>query len=283
MALNIIDLVKGQLGPALVSQTATKFGESESSIFKGITAFLPILMGKLTDKVENSDTFNTLIDSSKSGILGHLLNLNSDNTYISKALPTLLNEKEQNEAIKEVSKYANINEKTSQSLLVMVTGAILGGVGKHAIDNKLNASELANVLANEKSKIILMIPSGISADKFGLKDDISVDLEKTSNQTQVEEKKIPPSVMDNKPDAINEISSDNGGSILKWLIPLILILIAGYFLFKQYNQSIKANENENLDSKNVEVVIDSTTLDNSIESANTIDSTSTENKNDSVQ
>jgi len=52
MALNVIDLIRGQLGPALVTQSATKLGESESGISKAISALLPAVVGALAD---NSD------------------------------------------------------------------------------------------------------------------------------------------------------------------------------------------------------------------------------------
>ena len=49
MSLNVIDLIKGQLGPALVTQAATQYGESESGISKAISGLLPAVVGGMAN------------------------------------------------------------------------------------------------------------------------------------------------------------------------------------------------------------------------------------------
>jgi len=72
MSLNIIDLIKGQLGPALVSQTAARFGESESGISKAISGFLPAVVGGLANDSDNPHVLDGISQASQAGVLGNL-------------------------------------------------------------------------------------------------------------------------------------------------------------------------------------------------------------------
>ncbi len=70
MSLNVIDLIKGQLGPALVSQASSELGESESGISKAIGGLLPAVLGGLANNSDNPgvlDAITQLMDMFSKG------------------------------------------------------------------------------------------------------------------------------------------------------------------------------------------------------------------------
>ena len=62
MALNIIDLIKGQLGPALISQAASKLGESESGISKAISGLLPAVVGGMANNADKPGVLDAILE-----------------------------------------------------------------------------------------------------------------------------------------------------------------------------------------------------------------------------
>jgi hypothetical protein len=92
MSLNVIDLIKGQLGPALVSQAASQFGESESGISKAIGG-LPAVVGGLANNSDNPGVVDAITNASSSGILGNLLGGSSNNSIISNLLSSIFGDK----------------------------------------------------------------------------------------------------------------------------------------------------------------------------------------------
>ena len=134
MSLNIIDLIKGQLGPALVSQAATQIGESESGISKAISALLPAVVGGMANNADKPGVLNAITGAASSGILGNLLGGSSNNSLITTVLSAIFGDKVGG-LVNAISSFSGISNSSSSSLLNMVTGATLGSVGKYAADN----------------------------------------------------------------------------------------------------------------------------------------------------
>ena len=129
MSLNILDLIRGQLGPALVTQAATQLGESESAISKAISGLLPAVVGGFANHSNNPTVLDSITGSANSGLLGNLLGGSANNTYISNVLSSIFGDKVSG-IISAVSSYAGIGTGSTSTLLNLVTGATLGSVGK---------------------------------------------------------------------------------------------------------------------------------------------------------
>ncbi|WP_333852052.1 OmpA family protein [Epilithonimonas sp.] len=255
MSINLIDLIKGQLGPATVSQTATQLGESESGISKAISALLPAVVGGFANSNAKSELFTTVKEAASSGALSNLLgNLNGSDSVISRILSLIFGDGDKLAAItNSISNYAGIKNDSTSSLLNLVTGATAGTLGRYAIDNNTDESSFSNLLSEQKSKLSALLPAGFSFASLGLGNWFgSVDAEPVNvvpepkqtpiadvnPVTPVTEKPIvteTPQVEVTRSGTTHDIvgNNDSGGSIWKWLLPLLLLLLLGWFFWRQ--------------------------------------------------
>lgn len=242
MSLNVIDLIKGQLGPALISQAATQLGESESGISKAISGLLPAVVGGLANNADKPGVLDAITGAASSGLLGNLLGGSTNNSLITTILTAIFGDKV-GALVNAVSSYAGISDSSTNSLLNMVTGATLGSVGKYSADNNLGASGVQNLLQEQKGIVSTLLPAGLSLASLGLGSFFGNDsVKETINVAPTENVKV--SSFDEPKIEVNrggnthvnvDNSDDNngGGSIWKWLLPLLLLALAAWFLWKQ--------------------------------------------------
>nr|WP_314497187.1 OmpA family protein [uncultured Chryseobacterium sp.] len=247
MSLNIIDLIKGQLGSALVTQAASQLGESESGISKAIGGLLPAVVGGLANNSNNPAVLDAISNAPSQGVLGNLLGLASDNTWVQGLLTSIFGDKLSG-LVNSIATYAGISNNSSASLLNLVTGATIGSVGKYAADNNLDQAGISGLLNDQKGIVSSLLPAGLSLASLnvgdwakGYKFDNDNDIIKTTPTTPLpdpvhhEEKKIEvtKSVADGGTFPDRPTAASDGGSIWKWLLPLLLLIAAAYFLWKQ--------------------------------------------------
>lgn len=245
MSLNVIDLIKGQLGPALVSQAASQFGESESGIAKAIGGLLPAVVGGLANNADKPGVLDAITKASSSGILGNLLSGSSNNPMISNLLSSLFGDKIGG-LVNSIASFSGVSNNSANSLLNLVTGATVGTVGKYAADNNLGASGISNLLGEQKGIVSSLLPAGLSLATFGLGAENWFDKAKetASSVTSTAKDNIAEGVATAKENVREETreireqfnnnnNNQGGSSIWKWLLPLLLLIAAGYFLWKQ--------------------------------------------------
>lgn len=242
MALNIIDLIKGQLGAALVSQTASQLGESESGISKAISGLLPVVIEGLANNSDNPTVLDTVANSSSNGILGSLSSATSGNSFISGLLTSIFGDKLIG-IINSVATYAGISNNSSSSLLNMVTGATVGSIGKYASENNLDRNGITSLLNDQKGIISTLLPAGLSLASLNVGDWAKgYGFEGNENPATKPVVDAPPRVEVTRSTAetgtfSDRTTSSEGGSIWKWLLPVILLLAASYFLWQQCRKS----------------------------------------------
>lgn len=250
MSLNIIDLIKGQLGSALVTQAASQLGESESGISKAIGGLLPAVVGGLANNSNNPAVLDAITTAPSQGVLGNLLGFASENTWVQGLLTSIFGDKLSG-LVNSIATYAGISNNSSASLLNLVTGATVGSVGKYAAENNLDQQGISSLLNDQKGIVSSLLPAGLSLASLnvgdwakGYKFDNDNDTIKTTpvstptpTPTPVsnEEPKVEvtKSVADGGTFPDRPTTTSDGGSIWKWLLPLLLLIAAGYFLWKQ--------------------------------------------------
>lgn len=281
MSLNIIDLIKGQLGSALVTQAASQLGESESGISKAISGLLPAIVGGLANNSDNPTVLDAISSAPSQGVLGNLLGFASENTWVQGLLASIFGDK-LNGLVNSIATYAGISNNSSASLLNLVTGATVGSVGKYAADNNLDQSGISSLLNDQKGIVSSLLPAGLSLASLnvgdwakGYKFDNDNDMIKptpTAPPPHAEQKiEVTKSIADGGTFPDRPTTSE-GGSIWKWLLPLLLLIAAGYFLWKQC---------EKKETTTTTMVGDSTMVDNdsssmSPDTANTMTTTKTD-------
>ena len=268
MSLHVIDLIKGQLGPALVSQAASQIGESESSVSKAIDGFLPAVVGGLANNADNPEVLDTISNASSSGILGNLLGGSSNDSAISRLLSVLFGDR-LNGLIETISGYAGISNNSSSSLLSLVTGATIGSLGKYAADNNLDQPGISNLLNDQKGIVSTLLPAGLSLaaltgsgdwdarykfdnDKDAIKTSVQEEPQPSEPKVEVTRSTAPEGTFPDRPTTTND-----SGSIWKWLLPLLLLLAVGFFVWKQCDKKETTTTTVVNDSGNV--VRDTTT------------------------
>ncbi|MCD0477428.1 OmpA family protein [Chryseobacterium sp. LC2016-29] len=238
MSLNIIDLIKGQLGSALVSQAASQLGESEAGISKAVSGLLPVIVGGLANNSDNPAVLDSVSNASSQGILGNLLDTASNNSMISGLLSSIFGDKLSG-IINTIATYAGISNNSSSSLLNLVTGATVGSVGKYAAENNLDKSGISSLLNDQKGIVSTLLPAGLSLASLNIGDwakGYKFDNDAIPNPPHDEPKvEVTRSVADGGTFPNNPTPSE-GGSIWKWLLPLLLLIAASYFLWKQCNK-----------------------------------------------
>lgn len=239
MSLNIIDLIKGQLGPALVSQVASQYGESESGISKAINGLLPAVVGGLANNSDNPLVLDAIMNSSSPQILENPVGNSSNNSSIASVLTQIFGDK-LNGLINSIATYAGISNNSSGSLLHLVTGATVGTISKYAADSNLDKAGISGLLNDQKGIVSTLLPAGLSFASLSMGDwdaryKFDNDKDKINMPAQEE-----PKVEVTRSTAMNgtfpDRNKDKDGSIWKWLLPLLLLIAAAYFIWKQCEQ-----------------------------------------------
>ncbi|WP_304343388.1 OmpA family protein [Chryseobacterium koreense] len=240
MALNVIDLIKGQLGAALISQAASHLGESESGVSKAIGGLLPAVVGGLANNAHKSGVIDSITGAASSGILGNLLGASSGNSLISTVLNAIFGDKAGG-LVTAISNFSGVSTSNTSSLLNMVTGAALGSLGKYSADHHLDASGISSLLQEQKGIVSSLLPAGLSLAALGFGNWESASIpEMASDKGQTKSDPLPKVEVTRGGTSTTNIDrgedSADGGSIWKWLLPLLLLGLAGWFLWKQCNK-----------------------------------------------
>ena len=255
MALNIIDLIKGQLGPALISQAASQLGESESGISKAISGLLPAVVGGMANNADKPGVLDAITGASSSNMLGDLLGGSSNNSLITTVLTAIFGDKSGGIA-NAISTFSGVSSSSSNSLLNMVTGATLGSVGKYATDNNLGSTGITSLLNDQKGIVSSLLPAGLSLASLGIGNMFGGTDAENVKVTSFDQPKVEVNRGGNVHTTPTPDNNNNeGGSIWKWLLPLLLLGVAGWFLWNNYN---KDKTEEVVTTDNTEIVADST-------------------------
>ena len=227
MAINLLNLLKDQLGDGIIQQAAGLIGENTSTTKSAIGTILPTLLGSVVSK------------GSTEGGAGKLLSLISDGKHdgsmfsnltsllgggaasdglmnTGKSLVSSIMGGNQNSIMDMVGKATGLKSSSSSGLMSMLAPMVMGMIGKQVASKGLNASGLMNLLGSQKEHLSGALPSGMG-DLLGFAKSTG----KTAQATAQKATKT----MTPEPS-----SSGGGGGFLKWgILGLAALALLAYF------------------------------------------------------
>jgi OmpA-OmpF porin, OOP family len=233
MSFNILDAAKGYLTPDLISKASSFLGENESGITKAVSGILPTVLSGMVSKASSgghgaTEVFNAAKETNNSGFLGGLGNVFSDGGgMLNKGVDLLkgLFGDKLSGIISTVASFAGIKTSSVSSLFSMAAPVAAGTLGKHAVDNNLDAGGLASLLSSQKSSIMNMLPAGLG----GLTSMLG--LGKAGDAVSAATNAGSANVKEAYHHTENTVRKAGGLGWLTWFLPLLLAgLLAWWFL-----------------------------------------------------
>ena len=172
----LLDTLRNQLTPELLSRTASQLGESESVVSKAFLAAIPALLAALVARISDGSFLrrlfgmlsNSTLDSSSlsspSSLLGAiepgssspLAQLSSE--FLSSVLGG------QTRSIADaVASSSGARSSSASSILSLASPLLLGTLARRTRSDGLDAAGLANLLLGQTSAIMAAVPPGIAA------------------------------------------------------------------------------------------------------------------------
>ncbi len=171
MSVNLIELVKGQLGDTVLDQLGTMLGESVDNTRNAIDAGVPTILGSIVDKVSSDSNaggmLSGVLDDLDDGIADDFtsfLQPDKQESLLEQGgglLSNLLGDN-MGSVIDMISKFSGIGSKSSSSLLGMVLPLVLGFISKQRSAGGLDQDGVMNLLSSQKDNISAAMPSGMT-------------------------------------------------------------------------------------------------------------------------
>ena len=169
MAFNLLEAVRSYVSPSLIDRASNQFGESGSSISKGIAALIPTMLAGFISRAERGDGDGLLRDAHEaadSNVLNNLSELPETGvgSFLSGGIDRLrgMFGGQSDNIISSVTNFAGIKNTTAQGLLGLLAPLGLGVLGRHARENNLSAGGLTSFLSSQKSAVMSALPAGFS-------------------------------------------------------------------------------------------------------------------------
>lgn len=257
--MNLIELLKSQVSDSLISSLSQKAGVSEDQVKTGFAAGIPAILGGILKNGAGADTGflskilpglpgtgavaesdpedllngseDSLLDKGKS-LLGGLFG--SDTGAVTGALATS----------------TGLSAEKSSGLMAMIAPLVIGFITKTMAGKGWSFSDLLGKIFESKSEITAALPQGLS-DSLGL---AGLSLPKAAiPKVEIPKVEVPkvdlPKVPPVNYGAVQDTKS--GGGFLKWLIPLLIIIIGAWWILGRSgcNKSTVGSATDSLSNK----------------------------------
>jgi uncharacterized membrane protein YfbV (UPF0208 family) len=165
--MNIMSLVMQYFGPVILNKIAGSLGINSTLAQKAIAAAAPAILAGITGRMSQpggAKILSDLIGKQDPGLLGKLGEMIGTGKQASvveqgtSALGSLLGNSAVGSLAGALSKQASLGVGASNTLLGLMTPAILGTLGREQKSAGLDAAGLANMLMGQKKNIADVIP-----------------------------------------------------------------------------------------------------------------------------
>ncbi|MBF9237236.1 OmpA family protein [Hymenobacter sp. BT683] len=189
MSTNLLDLVQQYFGGDTVRQASTALGENESNIGTALHGVVPMVLGSVFARSQQPGGSEELLSMSQqahsSGILGNMGNLfrglgkggtpapAADGGLMARGADFLRSVlgTGYTPAVEGVSRQAGVQTSTVSSLMSMAMPVVLGVLGRHTAENKLDGNGLRTYLNSQRGSImgaLSRLPAGLGTVLSGL-------------------------------------------------------------------------------------------------------------------
>ncbi len=236
MAINIIDMIQGVVGPQIVSRIGSLLGEKEQNAGSAIGHAVPAILGGLINKGSNAggagELFNQLNDYDD-GILDNLSGALSGGGHTSlidmgmKLIGSLFGSR-QNSLIGSLAKMAGIGQGSAGSLLGLLVPIVMGMLRKQTRAQNLDAGGLSRLLMDQKEHVARALPTEL-AQSAGLGDLLGDGAEAARTAATAVEHTTHAAARESK-------------SLFGKLLPLIALLALAWLAWQFFGSSTRAPE-----------------------------------------
>jgi outer membrane protein OmpA-like peptidoglycan-associated protein len=262
--MNFLDIIKDQVSGPLAKQASSFLGESESGVTKALGGIFPSLLGSVIEKgstESGAEGLMTAFGKSDTGLLDNIGGLFGGGQASAEKvmdngsgiLDMLLGNKTSG-VIDLISKVSGIKSGSSSSLLKLAAPLLMGFIGKKVKKEGLGVSGIMAMLSSQKDNVSAAMPSGMGnilglggllggASKLvgNVKDAgvgaVSAGANLAGDAVDVGKKVVGKSVDTGKKVAGAAVDAGKnvagaavntgkkaGSSILKWIVPVIVVL-----------------------------------------------------------
>ena len=225
--MNLIEMIKNEMGSDVVSSLSQKAGVTTDQVQSGLSAGIPaVLAGILKNGASGDSGF---LGKILSGVTGAGSNpadlLNGDHDSLLEKGKSLLGGlfgSDTDAVTNAVSSSSGLSGAKTAGLLAMVVPLITGYISKLMASKGWGISDLLGKIFESKSAITAALPTGLS-DSLGL---ANISLPKVD----IPKVDIPRVAEMPKTNYANIEKPKSGGSFLRWLIPLLIILLGAWWI-----------------------------------------------------
>lgn len=172
MAINLIEMVGRHLSPSLVSKLGGALGEDSSTASRGAAAAVPAILGGIVQKGSTEHGASDLLDSFKSYE-------SQDSTSMDAALDDPARQQSllekgrgalssifggRSDSIAEtIGSHSGMKKSSALGMMGMLAPMVMGLVGRHARENKLDPSGLSSLLRSQSGHLSKALPGGLGS------------------------------------------------------------------------------------------------------------------------
>ncbi|MBK8550484.1 MAG: DUF937 domain-containing protein [Ignavibacteria bacterium] len=173
MAINLLEISKNAVTPAIISKLSGILGEETFKTQSAVKFTLPAIIGSLINKTSTNDGAADVVKLIKDGgydgsMLSNLDTSLFDNNkfygIINSAtgiLSSLFGNKLK-DVTNLISKESGVSSNSASSLLGFLSAIVMSLIGKQVNGNGLNANGLSGLMSGQKSFLSGLIPAGIA-------------------------------------------------------------------------------------------------------------------------
>ncbi|HUH33716.1 MAG TPA: OmpA family protein [Daejeonella sp.] len=247
--MDFIEMLKNEVSNNSINLISQQTGEGEEKTKAGIFAAIPaVLAGIMKNGTTGGAGFLTNmltgeVGDRMGGISGS--NLTDTNSLLDRGksmLGSLFGE-DTDSVTNAISDSSGLSRQKSSGLLAMAAPIIIGAITQLMKSKGWSISDLLRKLFESKSEIASSLPGNLGSI-FGLASLRTPDLSSfdiPGRTTQVPPVNVPPATsrttVPPARDIVHDEPTGSGMGFLKWLIPLILIALAGWWLFGRNNDN----------------------------------------------